>query len=609
MKATVSKVAVLLLLILSAATYTYAAHSLTVTKTADTADGVCDSDCSLREAVAAAAPGDTIVFSPLFLIPQTITLTNGQIAITKDLTITGTGRGLLSLSGNNAGRIFRISGGAVVMISRMKLRDGHVGTEMPADPNGGAIFVTGGRVTLVDMEFTNNRAFMPTFPAGSGGAIFGTDNCVITLDRVLVHNNTARFSAIWVEPGIVTAIDSIINNNSGGIAGETVNLQTSLVLNNTGLGVGAHILTMVHSKSIGNGRGVGGGDASSSKVIDHCVISGNGTDGGLTNSGLAFIRNSEIVSNRKVGWGGGISNTGTMYVVNSYVVNNIATESGGGIFNAVGHLFLTNTTVSGNVAGSAGAPGMRGGGIHNLVNSAAPGGRITLTNATVVNNRTTGGGGDVSNDPMGVANLRNTLIAGNLSSATSEVDTTGVFTSAGFNLIGSSVGGTGWLASDLLNQDPLLAPLGNNGGNTYTHALQLGSPAIDAGNNSMAVDPQTMLALTIDQRGFERFLGKPARVDIGAYEAFYSSSPVSVSGKLTSFKGRGVHGALIKLTDLTSETVSYTISNPFGYYRFLNLVPGRTYSISIIHKSYSFDSNQYFTADQNREDLNFAAGL
>ena len=50
------------------------ASVLTVSKTADTADGVCDSDCSLREAVAAAASGDTIVFSDLFNTPQTIIL-------------------------------------------------------------------------------------------------------------------------------------------------------------------------------------------------------------------------------------------------------------------------------------------------------------------------------------------------------------------------------------------------------------------------------------------------------------------------------------------------------------------------------------------------------
>src|SRR4051812_20248475 len=88
-----------------AAISTYAAN-LTVTKIEDTNDGVCDADCSLRVAVVAAASGDTVVFSSLFSSPQTITLVNGQITIDKNLTINGTGQGLVTFSGNNASRIF-----------------------------------------------------------------------------------------------------------------------------------------------------------------------------------------------------------------------------------------------------------------------------------------------------------------------------------------------------------------------------------------------------------------------------------------------------------------------------------------------------------------------
>lgn len=35
--------------------------------------------------------------------------------------------------------------------------------------------------------------------------------------------------------------------------------------------------------------------------------------------------------------------------------------------------------------------------------------------------------------------------------------------------------------SDIQNANPLLGPLASNGGSTPTHALQAGSPAIDAG--------------------------------------------------------------------------------------------------------------------------------
>jgi hypothetical protein len=63
---------------------------------------------------------------------------------------------------------------------------------------------------------------------------------------------------------------------------------------------------------------------------------------------------------------------------------------------------------------------------------------------------------------------------------------------------------------NLLGKDPLLAPLSFNGGPTQTHALRLGSPAINKGSNPAA--------LPFDQRGapFKRKLGP--KVDIGAFE-------------------------------------------------------------------------------------------
>ena len=54
----------------------------------------------------------------------------------------------------------------------------------------------------------------------------------------------------------------------------------------------------------------------------------------------------------------------------------------------------------------------------------------------------------------------------------------------------------------------MIGPLVDNGGPTLTHALQAGSPAIDAADD--AVCPAT------DQRGVDRPQG--AACDVGAYE-------------------------------------------------------------------------------------------
>src|SRR5689334_14925132 len=94
----------LLAFILCGFAATASAATLVVTKTDDTNDGVCDTDCSLREAVVVAAADDTVVFSSLFNTPQTVTLTLGQLAIIRNLTINGPGPDILTISGNSASR-------------------------------------------------------------------------------------------------------------------------------------------------------------------------------------------------------------------------------------------------------------------------------------------------------------------------------------------------------------------------------------------------------------------------------------------------------------------------------------------------------------------------
>ena len=76
--------------------------TLTVTNNLDSGAG------SLRAAIKAAGSGDTIVFAPT-LDGQTITLTSGELAISKSLDIEGPGASLLAVSGNNAGRVFDVS--------------------------------------------------------------------------------------------------------------------------------------------------------------------------------------------------------------------------------------------------------------------------------------------------------------------------------------------------------------------------------------------------------------------------------------------------------------------------------------------------------------------
>jgi hypothetical protein len=94
--------------------------------------------------------------------------------------------------------------------------------------------------------------------------------------------------------------------------------------------------------------------------------------------------------------------------------------------------------------------------------------------------------------------------------------------------------------ANITGQDPLLGPLANNGGPTQTHALLLGSPAIDTGSNPTAQP--------FDQRGagFARTSG--AATDIGAFETQGAPPPppVTVVGIPTlSQWGTGLLGVLM----------------------------------------------------------------
>ncbi len=551
---------------------TYAA-TLTVTKVEDTNDGVCDADCSLREAVAAAASGDTIVFSSLFNTPQTITLTNGQITIDKNLTITGNGQDFVTLSGNNASRIFLISGGVIVNLSGMTFRDGNAVT---LSPLGGAIWVFESTLSITNANFTNNRAFNEQTNGGNGAAIYGSpESSAMTLSNIIVTGNYSPRGLAIGGAGSVNIRDSVVRqNNSGGVGSNTLNVERCVFSDNAGKGAGAKFFTIIDSTVANNtDGGVEDGDAASTMTIDRCLISGNKrwpSGGGVESSGATIIKDSQITNNTALAdFGGGIGSGIILFLINSTVSGNRNTGSsfgedgGGGILNSSGRLFVTNSTVSGNTA--AGNPGV-GGGIFNLVNGGNP--RVYLINSTVTNNVSAGAGGGVRIDSGSQGTFSNTIVGGNNSTGTAEEDVSGIIVSNGINLIGNTFGSSGWISADLLNVNPMLGPLANNGGSTMTHALTPGSPATNAGNNSLAVDPQTQTPLTVDQRGFLRFYG--ATVDIGAYEQQPEITGSIVYGNATgSPTPRFVSGVLLtavgspNLTATTSTSGTYTLGG-FG---------------------------------------------
>jgi len=250
--------------------------------------------------------------------------------------------------------------------------------------------------------------------------------------------------------------------------------------------------TSVSNLTIERGRDLSGGGISNAGtlILSNCTLKANsaGLGGGISNAGTATLINCTLKGN-KGGQGGGINNAGTLHVTNSTFKGNRGYYGvGGGILN-IGTATFTNCTLNRNRA-YAGKGSLGGGGIWH---SSANLGTATLTNTIVA---TSGRGGDCAGDPV---------------------------TSNGHNLSSDDTCFTGG-GTDLVETDPLLAPLANYGGPTETQALCSGpgvpkgvcsgpSPALDAGDDAVTGPPDN---LTTDQRGLNRNAG--LHVDIGAYE-------------------------------------------------------------------------------------------
>jgi len=442
---------------------------------ADKDDGECVTDCSLREAIGVAAGGDTITFAGDF----TITLTD-TLVISEDLTIDGGGHAI-TVSGNNAVRVFRVTGNSLVTLDTLTVTHGFGGSD-----------------------------FDCSLLAQCGGGIKVEDGVTLTLTHSTVISNTAYRGGGIHNDGVMLVAQSVISGNAATLGGgigsmHVLTVQQSVVANNTATGGGAGIydahpyrggsLTVEESLIADN---VGGGIQAESTA---------GYDDPVT------IRNSTIVRNSSAGWGGGIQAGSPITIVNTTIASNTAATGGGLQFLGIDPVFITNSTISGNRATQ------NGGGIGTAFNRPP----IFLTHSTIVSNTADYDGGD---DGQGgglyafsraAFTLTHTILAGNLDAGGQSPDCaivspsgSGGIYSQGYNLIGDTTGcGLITDTTDLLNQNAMLEPLADNGGGTQTHALQFTSPAIDA-------VPVADCTLATDQRGVARPAGNGC--EIGALE-------------------------------------------------------------------------------------------
>ncbi len=425
---------------------------------------------SLRYAAQHANHGDGIDLSSLSC--STISVTSGAINL-RDVELMGPGADQLTIEGtdNQFKRIFNHNGnGGTLTIHDVTIRGAKY--QSNAGQGGGCLRSVGANLDIRDAVFDTCIAFAPSGSNVSvrGGAIaaYGND---VHLARVTLSNNQASTAAgvalggaLYVGGDKLLLARSTISNNAA-----TSSDPSAVVL---GGGVFAHGEAMIAGSTIdGNvSEGRGGG----------AVIEGHGS--------LMF---STVSNNASVGGGSGIAFLGTRglndsaaYIFASTISGNEAQAStisdNGALYVNTAFTSILASTIAGNVEYNT--PGV-GFGAGILFGPSA----WTSSSPTMVS----------------------TIVHGNhIRDSTHGADIAGPLGShviGDHNLVGLSYV---YLPADTIrSSDPLLGPLQDNGGPTWTHMPAANSPVVDHGNAQGQV---------FDQREYPRVSGVAA--DIGAVE-------------------------------------------------------------------------------------------
>lgn len=547
-------------------------------------------NCTQAALLAAISGGGTVKCD----CDGTIILTN-TVVITNSVTIDAAGRAVF-ISGGSAIRLFVVSSGGTLSLNHLGILNGRQSATNKinggiAAPDGGAFYINGGILVATDCNIESNTVNgLPGVSGGGEDGVSGTSGETARGSAIFNYGGTVQISGSVLSNNIVTGgtgaaglPGSVVGNGrSGGNGGAGGYALGGAIYNANG---GSLIITassFTSNRVTGATAGIGGPGTGFLGFNGKAGASGLAQGGAVfSESGTVTILNSTFQANSAQGAAGSVqllssSNrdgedgpaggsaqggavfqlNGAAYLTNCTFYTNIVlgglggtggdggpsgfggdggnggdggAGQGGAIFNAAGSVVLVNSTLAANDAtgGSGGTAGQSGGGLG--VN-----GRAGATGATA--------GGAVYSG-AGRFSVANTILA--YSATAGNVG--GAVLDAGSNISSDATGNFG-ATGTMLDTDPRLGTLANNGGSTPTLSIGAGSPALDAGDERFS--------LPTDQRGFVRF----GRSDIGSYEFKGTDPSVPSADTPPLLKVLGTQSSDAFAFTITGETArAYTV--------------------------------------------------
>ncbi len=566
---------------------TYTVNALTDSGTGSGLTG------DLRYCVTHATSGnDTIDFAAG--LSGTINLQSALPTLNASVAIQGPGAKVITVDGGTSPEYgFNVDGGAQVQITGLTMY--YSVSDIKA-----------GSATISNCTFSDAGLLTDQYTVHTGTALT-VSNCTLNGGGIDNFENGAALTVTncTISGGVDNAYGSATISNctlSGGSIGNGASNHGSatISISNCTLSDGTiHNFASAYNSSsatISNCTLSGSNivnDALASATISYSTISGDISEGAsyggappdavgaINNAGNLTINNCTLSGNKVVG--------GPAYDVTSQsggFTYSGGNGMGGAIYNSAGTLTINSSTIVNNeaIGGSTASLSTAGNGMGGGLYIA--GGTVSINNSTFADNQAIGGagphlgpgtafGGGIYN-AVGPSALQmhDTILADN--TANVGPDLNGGLTSLGYNLIGKTAGGSGYAASDLVNVNPQLGPLQNNGGPTQTMALLAGSPAINAGDNTNAP--------AYDQRGpgFARIVG--GTIDIGAFEVQNTSNQAS-SLAVTGFPSTITAGNSGSFTVTALNADGSTDTNYTGTVHFTSSDP-----LAVLPASYTFST-------------------